>query len=177
MNSIVLWTFSTFTLLGDILLVIGIPVFLFSLSSKKKSPVSKLATKITDNALTLALIIATIATLGSLTFSEILHFTPCKLCWFQRIAMYPQVVILGVAVALDDAKARISALILSTIGLLIAIYHILLQYFPNVFPCSDEVASCAYVQFKYFGYITIPLMAATAFALILLLMLFALRKK
>ena len=80
------------------------------------------------------------ATVSSLFLSEIAGFPPCKLCWYQRIFMYPQVIVLGVGYLLNDLKARLMAIILSGIGAAIAIYHILVQFFPASFRCSDEVA-------------------------------------
>lgn len=131
---------------------------------------------IETNSLSFAFLVASSATLGSLFLSEIVHFIPCKLCWYQRIFMYPQTIILGVALVTNDLTVRKYILILSAIGLLIALYHIALQNYPGILPCSDEVANCALKQFTYFGYITIPVMSATAFALVFLLALLQQKK-
>lgn len=165
--------FAYLTLLGQILLVAGIIVYILKKSSKFFSNFSSIISK---NAAPFGLLVVTSATLGSLGFSEILGFVPCKLCWFQRIFMYPQVIILGIALFKNDASVKIYSLVLSLIGLGIALYHVLVQTFPAWFKCSDEVANCAYVQFATFGYITIPVMSATAFGLIVLIMLFGLTK-
>lgn len=122
------------------------------------------------NSLTFAFLIATIATVGSLFLSEVAHFAPCKLCWFQRIFMYPQVILLGIASVKNEESIRKYILTLSGVGLFIAVYHYALQMYPTILPCTDEVASCAARQYAYFGYITIPLMSATAFLIIMLLM-------
>lgn len=90
--------------------------------------------------------------------------------------MYPQVVILGIAFLKNDAKVKLYSLVLSVIGLFIAIYHIALQFYPSILPCSDEVANCALKQFEYYGYITIPVMSASAFLAMVLIILFGLRK-
>jgi disulfide bond formation protein DsbB len=166
--------FAYLTLLGQILLVSG--VLLFMLKILNKSFVDP-ASKISKNAIPLGFLVASAAALGSLIFSEFLGFSPCKLCWFQRIFMYPQVIILGTALMINDRKVRIYSLVLSLIGLVIAVYHILLQIFPAVLRCTDEVAKCSTVQFATFGYITIPVMSATAFALIALLMIFGITSK
>ncbi len=164
------------TLVFNIATVLGFLLFLLSKNSSKKSILSKASNFLSENAISLGLIIATIATLSSLFLSEIVLFTPCKLCWYQRIAMYPQVVILGIAFLKNDTKAKLYAFVLSIIGFLIALYHIALQFYPAIFPCSDEVANCALKQFEYFGYITIPVMSASAFLSIIVIMLFGLRK-
>src|SRR3954465_8462725 len=76
----------------------------------------------------LAWLQAVIASAGSLYFSEAMHFTPCVLCWYQRIAMYPLVVILTVGILLRESRLRLYVLPLSLIGLGIAIYHNLFYY-------------------------------------------------
>ncbi|OGH17309.1 MAG: hypothetical protein A3C30_01365 [Candidatus Levybacteria bacterium RIFCSPHIGHO2_02_FULL_40_18] len=137
----------------------------------------KITQFLSDNSLPFAFLVAVAATAGPLFLSEIAHFTPCKLCWFQRIFMFPQVLILGIATFKNDFSIKRYILPMSVIGAAIAIYHYLLQTSPIPLPCSDEVANCTLKQFAYFGYITIPLMSFTAFALIIFLMLFLKRQK
>ena len=123
-----------------------------------------------------ALVVSIVATSGSLFFSEVLHFEPCKLCWFQRISMYPQVVLFAVALWVREYRAIIrSSAILSGIGAVIAIFHYTLQMSSNpaitdLAPCSLYGGSCTEYYILQFGYITIPMMALTAFTLILLLL-------
>lgn len=167
----------TGTLIINILSAVCLLVFLASFKASKKSMMGKISIFLGENSVAIALTVVAAATLSSLFLSEIARFTPCKLCWYQRIFMYPLVIILGISLFKPEIKVKLITIILSIIGLLIAIYHILLQYFPSVFPCSDEVANCALIQFTYFGYITIPVMSASAFLLIIILMLFGLRKK
>ena len=164
------------TLLFQIGIVLGIILFGLSFISKPKSFISKLSKIIGDNAMAAGLLIAAISTVSSLFLSEVALFPPCKLCWYQRIFMYPQVVVLGVGLLYNDTKAKIMALALSIIGALIAIYHILVQFFPASFKCSDEVANCALKSFTYYGFITIPVMSLTAFMAIILVLLFSLKK-
>jgi disulfide bond formation protein DsbB len=85
--------------------------------------------------------------------------------------MYPQVILLGIASVKNDFGVKKYIMPLSIIGLLISIYHYMLQMSPIPLPCSDEVANCALKQISYFGYITIPLMAGTAFVVIISLMI------
>lgn len=116
----------------------------------------------------LAWVQATVATLGSLYFSQIMGLTPCVLCWYQRIAMYPLVIVLGVGILLRETRIKLYALPLSLIGLAIAIYHNLLYYgvLPeSIAPCTTGV-SCTTRQIAWLGFITIPLLALVAFAVI-----------
>lgn len=166
----------TLTLIGQIFLALLVVVFAPTFIVKKKNPFENIIKLISSNALALAFLVAIIATVGSLFLSEITHFTPCKLCWFQRIFMYPQVIILGIAAMKNDLSIKKYIMPLSLIGALIATYHYLLQMSPLPLPCTDEIANCALKQIAQYGYITIPLMAWTAFLLIFFLMLLSKRK-
>jgi len=108
------------------------------------------------------------STLLSLYFSEILHFPPCILCWYQRIVMYPLVVILAIGIYLKDKKLPYYVLPLSAIGLIIAIYHNLLYY--NILPESATPCligvSCTTKYIELFGFITIPFLSLIAFLII-----------
>lgn len=112
---------------------------------------------------------ALVATLGSLYFSEVMKFPPCVLCWYQRICMYPLVVIAGVGIYTKDKRFLNYVLPLSAIGWTIALYHNLLYYkiLPeSIKPCTIGV-SCTTKFFAWFGFITIPLMSFVAFSVIL----------
>lgn len=137
----------------------------------KNKIIKKLKGAISDNYVVIILVITSLATAGSLALSEIVNFAPCKLCWYQRAVMYPQAVIAFIALMTNDIKIKKYILPLSIIGLVIATYHILLQMFPSAFQCSDELAKCSAVQFAQFGFITIPVMAFSAFLLIILVSL------
>lgn len=117
----------------------------------------------------IAAVIAIAATAGSLYFSEGADFVPCKLCWYQRIAMYPMAVILPLAVLLRDRLIMRYAAALAGIGLAVSLYHIQVQWFPERSnSCSfDDPCSAKWVE--AFGVFTIPQMAGMAFALIVLL--------
>jgi disulfide bond formation protein DsbB len=125
-----------------------------------------------DASTWLAFLVAATSTLGSLYFSEIAEFTPCRLCWFQRIAMYPQVLLLGVAWYRRDEGIRHYVLPLSVIGALISTYHMLLERFPSLEGSSgcDPTNPCTIRWAEEFGFITISTMALSAFVLIALLM-------
>lgn len=118
----------------------------------------------------LAWIIALIATVGSLFFSEVMELPPCVLCWYQRIAMYPLVLIVGIGIAARDSRLKNYALPLCLIGLAISIYHNLLYYglIPeSITPCTEGL-SCTSRQIEWLGFITIPLLALAAFSSIAL---------
>jgi disulfide bond formation protein DsbB len=116
-------------------------------------------------------IVAGIAMLGSLYMSEVAHLIPCTDCWYQRIAMYPIAIILGIAAYRNDATIRIYVAPLAVVGGLISIYHYLIQWFPSLegTSCSTSVP-CTSAWFRVFGFISIPYMALSAFLLVLVLM-------
>ncbi len=108
------------------------------------------------------------ASVGSLFYSEIKHFSPCTLCWYQRIFMFPLVLIIAVGILRKDKKLYLYVLPLSILGLLIAFYQILLQngILPETtVPCVLGV-SCKTGYTNYFGFITIPVMSFLAFSTI-----------
>ncbi len=120
----------------------------------------------------LAWIVALVSMLGSLYFSEIRHFAPCILCWYQRVCIYPMVLILLVGILRKDKNLPYYILPLSIIGLLISVYHNLLYY--NILPesaapCFTGV-SCTTKYISYFGFITIPLLSFISLTTITLLM-------
>lgn len=126
----------------------------------------------------LAWIVAAVSTAGSLFFSEVMMFPPCILCWYQRICMYPLVVILVAGLFPVDRNVIRFSLPLSLIGLGIAIYHNLLYYHilpESVAPCRAGV-SCTTVQIEWFGFVTIPFLSLLAFSIIVILLLIARRK-
>ncbi|MFN8133415.1 MAG: disulfide bond formation protein B [Solirubrobacteraceae bacterium] len=123
----------------------------------------------------LAWIVAAVATLGSLYFSEILHFIPCRMCWFQRIAMYPLAVVLLVGALRRDARSAVQfAFAFPIAGAIASIYHIYIENNPGAESASCKVGvPCSVKWIDQFGYITIPTLCLTAFALIGALLAFA----
>jgi disulfide bond formation protein DsbB len=120
-------------------------------------------------------LIAASATLGSLFFSEVMGLKPCILCWYQRIFMYPLVVVFLVGLFQLDRSVFHYALPIAMIGWCFAVYHYLVYsgYIPeNLQPCSKEV-SCVEIDLELLGFITIPMMSILAYtAIILLLFIF-----
>ncbi len=144
------------------------------MSAAARSRTSVLA-YVRESALWLAWLAALAATGGSLYLSEVLHYPPCVLCWWQRIAMYPLVLVLGAGALRNDPAIRWYALPLAAVGALIAGYHTLLQRVPaldQATSCSAE-APCNVMWVQAFGFVSIPVMALAAFVLIGVLALIA----
>lgn len=136
---------------------------------------------IKENAMIWSWVIALSAMLGSLFFSEIMHYLPCKLCWYQRILMYPLVVLLGIAAVRKDNKQTIYILPLSIWGAGISLYHYLMQK-TGLFKqaaSSCGIVPCDVDYINWLGFITIPFLALIAFVLIsvLQILLFMAEKK
>lgn len=120
----------------------------------------------------LAWLVAITATLGSLYFSEVAHFVPCRLCWYQRIGMYPLAVILAVAALRQDAGVWRYVVPLAVVAMPISAYHYALEWFPSLDAgACDPSAPCTLVWFRELGFVTLPFMALSAFALIVTLLL------
>jgi len=124
------------------------------------------------NILYLAWIQACVATGGSLFFSEVLKFPPCTLCWYQRILMYPLVLVLAIGILRRDVGVHLYVLPISVLGFFIALYHNLLYFgvLPEeIQPCTVGIP-CTTVQIEWFGFITIPIMSLTAFTIVTICM-------
>ena len=119
-------------------------------------------------ALPLAAAVTTTCALGSLYFSEIVNYKPCKMCWYQRTMMDPLAVILIVAALTKDKKVWRYATPLAAIGIAFSTYHWFLERFPNLDAgvCDIEVP-CEFVWFENFGFVTLPFMALTGFLAVL----------
>ncbi|MBD2847735.1 disulfide bond formation protein B [Paenibacillus sp. IB182496] len=121
--------------------------------------------------------VAVIATAGSLYLSEVMKFQPCNLCWVQRIFMYPLALLLGIAYSRKERVIAIYALPLACLGLLVSAYHTWIQKFPqhagNLAACGPVPCTGDYLN--WFGFITIPMLALTAFILIIVSLIAVLR--
>ncbi len=119
-----------------------------------------------------AWLVAIVATAGSLYFSEVRFFVPCALCWWQRIFMYPLVGLLAVALFTRDRHVWRYALPLALLGTGTAWYHYLIQRVPSLAApgvCRGGVP-CNVQYIEWFGFVTIPFLAGTAFAIITVLL-------
>ncbi len=133
---------------------------------------------ISQNIVVIGLVLSIGAFLGSLFYSNIIGFIPCELCWWQRIFIYPQVILFAVALYYKKAKLSIESLlttsiVMSCIGGAIALYHSYGQLIDSsVLPaCEVQGVSCSKLYFLTFGYITIPTMSLTLFLLLLFVVL------
>jgi len=112
-------------------------------------------------------LIASAATLGALFFSEIMQLPPCVLCWYQRIFMFPLVLLLPVGLFPFDARVVRYALPLTAVGWLVALFQVLLVagLIPQgLRPCTQGVP-CSEVQIQWLGFIDIPLLSFVAFSI------------
>jgi disulfide bond formation protein DsbB len=115
--------------------------------------------------------VAIVAALGSLYYSEVADFLPCRLCWYQRIAMYPLAAILAIAAVRGDRHVRWYALPLAVVGAGISIYHILVEHYPSLESgACDPTNPCSIIWVEKLGYLTIPTMALSGFVLIAVLL-------
>ena len=115
-------------------------------------------------ALLLAALITTTAMLGSLYFSEIVNYVPCRLCWYQRAAMYPLAILLIVANFKKLKFTKLVAVVLALAGGSISTYHWFLERFPDLDAgVCDAKLPCSVVWFENFGFVTLSFMAFTAF--------------
>lgn len=155
------------TVLAQVLIVLGF----ISLFLKKNNPIRETFEK---HGFKLTFLVALTSMFGSLFYSDVLGYEPCKFCWFQRIFMYPQAIILGLALWKEDFNLSFYSLVMSVIGGLIALNHFILQVTgTSLIPCSavGYSVSCSKVFTLKLGYITIPLMALTAFTLMTIAMI------
>jgi disulfide bond formation protein DsbB len=125
-----------------------------------------------------AFLVAAIATGGSLFFSEVAHFVPCELCWFQRVCMYPLSAAMLLAALWNDHRAPRYLLPLPIVGAGVAVYHMLIER--GVVHQAQEClisapGGCATRWIDKFGYETIPTLALTGFALVTAFLVLAAR--
>lgn len=118
-----------------------------------------------------AWIVVLVATLCSLYFSEIVGYIPCELCWYQRILMYPLVIILAMAVIRKDNDISVYIIPISGLGMFISLYHYTLQkgVFFNHIADGCTLIPCTTIYINWLGFITIPFLAFTAFIIITIL--------
>jgi len=115
-----------------------------------------------DVALPVATTIALVTTLGSLYYSEVAGYPPCTLCWYQRIAIYPQVVVLGVAAWRRDVGVWRTSVPLAVIGAVLSAWHIVIERNPALAGPCDPANPCTIKWVEEFGFMTVPTMALVA---------------
>ena len=120
----------------------------------------------------------------TLLYSEVLGFVPCSLCWLQRVALYPQVLLALTALKLKDATHfPLYGIVLSTFGLLVAIYQYIYQALPQevlssgLVPClADGSADCSKKVMEVFGFVTFPFLSGVLFLFLIVIYLHMLRR-
>jgi disulfide bond formation protein DsbB len=153
-------------------------VVLWVLAATGNDGAARLGSTISDSAVWLAWLVALAATVGSLYFSEVANFNPCRLCWFQRIAMYPLAVILLVGALRKDPGVRWYAVPLAAIGAAVSAWHSLIEWRPALDSgaCEFQGPACTFVWFREFG-LSLANMALIGFLTILILLLVRVRAR
>ena len=126
-----------------------------------------------DLALPTAAVITGVATVGSLWMSEVAGYAPCVLCWYQRIAMYPLPLVLGIAAWRGDHDARWTVVPLASIGAVISVWHLAIERVPGLAGPCDPAAPCTVLWVEEFGVLTLPAMALVGFLAAIVLSLAA----
>jgi disulfide bond formation protein DsbB len=126
---------------------------------------------VAGNEMLYGAVVAGTAMFGSLYLSEIANLPPCRMCWYQRFAMYPTAIVLAFAAWRREARVRIPVVVTVLVGSGISIYHYLIQWFPSLegTSCSATVP-CTTAWFRVFGFMSIPYMALSAFSFVLVMM-------
>jgi disulfide bond formation protein DsbB len=165
--------FLALTLAVDAVLAATLVLVIAAVVSRRaRRRVGALAVAVAPQAVPLAFVVAAVTTAGSLYYSEHAGFVPCELCWYQRIVMYPLVIVLGVAWLRRDQKVWITALPFVVIGAPLSLYHWLVERVPafaESSSCSITVP-CTAPWFEKLGFVTLAWMAMSSFLFIGVLM-------
>jgi disulfide bond formation protein DsbB len=151
--------------LGGLLILIGLAA-----AAGARGPLRAVRTVLWGYELWAAFVVAAIATGGSLFFSEVAHFVPCELCWFQRICMYPLSIITLLAAVRGDYRVARYLLPLPIVGACISVYHLLVEngVVEQAKAClASAPGGCATKWINEFGWMTIPTLALTGFVLLI----------
>lgn len=172
------------TLLANIAIVLGVALLIATRFGNSGARLQRISQTIGNRAILWGFLVSAASVVASLFYSNVIGFAPCDLCWWQRIFLYPQAVIFGVALyrqgagRVQDDVIFISSFILSIIGGAIALF----QYYGQMFnpgllaACATGGESCSKLFFVSLGYITIPMMSLTA-SLVLILLYFFHRRR
>jgi disulfide bond formation protein DsbB len=160
---------SALAVVGQMLVGAGIVIGLLA-AFRVRGPLDFVRGALWGYELWAGFLVASIATGGSLFLSEVARFIPCELCWYQRICMYPLSIILLLAALADDHRVARYLLPLPIVGAGVSVYHILIErgVIEQSTACLVSApGGCATKWVNEFGYVTIPVMALTAFLLLL----------
>jgi disulfide bond formation protein DsbB len=172
--------FSGATLVADVVIVLAAILLATKIFQKPEARLHRLSHKTAEHAFLIGFVISLASVVGSLIYSNVIGFEACDLCWWQRIFLYPQVVLFAVAFynekvgKVQDDMVFLYSLVLSVIGAAIAIFHYYGQMFdPGLLAaCLAQGVSCSKLFFVSFGYITIPMMSLTAYLFLIVLYFF-----
>ncbi len=164
--------FSWLALLALAVLAAGLIVFVGgSRVARLRSARRSVRRGLAEQGLALTGLVAVVATAGSLYLSEGAHLVPCRLCWFQRIAMYPLAVMLAIAAVRRDWSVRPYAITLAASGLVISTWHYLIEWFPSLEGVGgrcDPTNPCSALPLaRRYGFVSIPFMAGVAFVAVI----------
>jgi disulfide bond formation protein DsbB len=136
-----------------------------------RAPLDRLRSALWGYEIWAAFVVASIATGGSLFFSEVAHFVPCELCWYQRICMYPLSIVTLLIALRGDHRAARYLLPLPLVGACVSVYHVLIENKVIKEPAQCLISApgsgCGTKWINEFGYITIPTLALTGFVLLI----------
>ncbi len=168
------------TLVTQIIIVCAAIVLVAVILEHPNTRLHHIARKAADHAFLIGFLVSLASIIASLFYSNIIGFSPCELCWWQRIFLYPQVILFAVALynekvnKVSDELVFLYSFILSLLGGGIALFHYYAQMFnPNALSiCGTTGVSCSQIFFISFGYITIPMMSLTAYLILILIYFF-----
>ena len=161
---------SLLTIVGGVSVIIFAAYVVYVAYSTNKQ--NSLILLVSTYVLQLSYVTALVGVTMSLFYSEVVHYVPCDLCWYQRIFLYPQVFLFAYAWYKKDRNVLPYAIVLSVVGFIIAAYHHMLQIgFDLMKPCSSALfaVDCAKPTFIEYGFVTFPLMSAVLFGTLLVI--------
>ena len=133
---------------------------------------------VSKNILILGFLISLAAVVSSLIYSDVIGYPPCMFCWYARVMFYPQLFLFAHAFIKKDRNILPYALILTTIGTLITLYHsIIVMIGESAIPCTVSGVSCLTRDVFMYGFITIPFMGLVGFAVLFLSLIVAKKNK
>ena len=156
--------------------VAGLFLFVIYVIMNKKE--NKYFSCVAKNILPLGFLLSLLGVILSLVYSDVFHYAPCELCWYQRIFLYPQMFLFVYAWWRKDRAVLPYTLLLSVLGLVLAGYHHILQLGYNIYkPCSTApfAIDCAKPSFVEYGFVTFPFMSFVLFGFLSVLMIMSVR--
>ncbi len=174
-------TFETLTACGALLLQLGTLIVAF-LAMSRKTVLRRIVEKVEKKFFLITFVVILLSTIGSLLYSEYYAVPACKLCWFQRILLFPQLIVLLVAWLHREKRILAKNILAFSIpGFLLAIYQTLWQYqiasSAGISCGFEEAASCSQIHMLKFGFITFPVVSASVFLFLIVLSVLVLSKK